>query len=799
MAQNENDEIKDGEQSNSFVDENVASTTVDADTAPTQKEDTLEVLESTEESKEQPSKAGNSHTGDNFAEQVQYINQQLNFSEQSYSVKKFNFAMAHELSVEEEQSYLTGSFLHNDEGDIEAVLQLLRTKHLLVISGEADSGRYALSQFLANKLRGLTEMKHKNLCVPALNDQVRIDIQMLPEEMPFIGGRVIIFKDALSRRNRDIREFLENVPSEFLKKLSAIQCYMIFSIDKRDGLKLEPYLEKLGLCMPMPYLCENKLLDALAKLCKESNLSDTKRKEIVTFARTIPRLHTFITKYLQAVEDGLEVKDAFQRLEDLPRWFLTDLPENFETWHFAFVSALAQCVTKNCDGIPWTEFVALQNALREPLRDVVGEPKRIEQYYRKERLNDDTLLTATTCRIEYDTDTQRDTLRFEDADRAEQLWEIFLLHNRTVLVAILPALIKIATHDSRHTMRIHAARIIGRLGEIDPDAIIYPLIDEWSESENLSRNATLGYLFQGVISSANKTYCKIALTKLDQLANHKKWLHVRAAIIAYKQIGILDLSLSMQKLKQIAVSNLAKDLTKWQDIVREGSKQKNQSKTTFKNSGGNERFFFHAFSHFGLNELAKHLYGNQIERLSPFQYTLTALCISLGPIRVFEELQTWLDSDEGMPMVVILILLLPGGIAWEIEGRVVGTMNLDGENDKDLLYFDLMVYALATEHDAPRKMAVFLEKLFGAFQNIPRDIEIDFMDLFFAHLFTWLRSSLDFDKGREAMEGLFILLLKSKNTKLKTKIREKLQNSLHLEKQDGKFADFHKKVLRESF
>ena len=712
--------------------------------------------------------------GENNSELLQMVNEakyvigEIKLSGEDYKVKPFSFSMASEISLEDDLK-LAADFLPTSGGYVDEWLDLLKQRPVLVIIGDDYSGRYASSRMLAHRLR---EDARETLSIPPLGGNIRIDIGNLIEDSDKYGKRILIFRDALTRNNRDLRDFLKHLDISLFTKLKSCHTYLIFVTQPHALLDFRASLEGLEILVEMPRLDSESLNIVLdrwlksSKVGQEKEFPDEQKSEVISRACSIPRLQRFLKYFEKLIKEGkkLSVAEAFQQFDNLPHWFLVELSEDFEAWCFAFVAALMQC-SADWEGVPWTEFEELKRVLIPSIRSQAGMPRHREQYYHKERLADDTLLVKADCIVKNDPDSVRDVLKFSKPNFAERLWlEVLLRHNRSLLVStILPVLIRLSEQNEAPRLRMHAARIIGRIGEIDYVAIIYPCFEHWSKADNRWQNATVGYLLEGARPSQKTGYWRLCLAHLHQLSRSARDSDVQTAISAYKQIGFFDLSFAMKSLSAIAEYKLADKIGEWQKVLIKLRSQDAHLRNAHKQGEDPLILLLMAYNSLRLTELAFQLFGKHSPLFYALQYNLTALCITISPLEVFDELGEWLEGKRNLRSIVVLILLLPDGIASEIANYPVALPSDKGEEDTESVITNLIVYSLASEDRSVERMIKFLEKVFAALEDndLQADLANYLQNLYFYHLFQWLKSTAGYSKGESVFEELFVLMLRS--------------------------------------
>ncbi|MBZ5494580.1 MAG: hypothetical protein LAO76_26950 [Acidobacteriia bacterium] len=705
----------------------------------------------------------------------------------------------------------------HDELTTSQFISILQESRILIISAEPNSGKSSTAIYLAHRLRLCDpELKEEITQVFPLDAAVQINLAEAVQQEESFCRCVIFFKDFLTGQNRALREFLEGLDQRLAdslcRELKARGSYLIFTTDDHFIESISSQLQALRLCIPLPRLGSAKLSEALNSILKEIQIDVTltqeQRDQVLLYGKTVPRIRRFVREYLSIVVEGKStVERAFSRMDQVSLW-LKYLAADFEAWNVAFVLGLVQPVS-GPQGVPWTEFQELYSALLKPIHKWTGTP---EKYfvYRPERLCDDELLTKARVTIKPSADG-RDMVQFQDQAFLEALWPAFLHQTRRLMTSLLPILRQLAQEENL-SLRIHAARILGRIGEMDPAAIILPLISEWTHANSVRwRQATVGYLFQGIMHSTNETYMSNCLADLERMGQSDDTDEIWTAIAALKQIGILDLPLAMARLKNIAEAKLAVYLSHNDEILRIMQNIEREFKKP--NHTRKEAFQLIAAHEF-LKELGFALLRHHGPVFFAMQYSLVALCLAKGPIEVFTELRKWLRGNEGLRSLVCLLYLQSDGIADELSGFIMTKEEMVAEKREDAkadsaerketrsakkhARANPILTALSQSPDSPVRFAQFLEDIFANFNTVFRMGRTNYLrEAFFNHLRSCVVESGEFPRGRKALEDVFVRLLTSPLVELKMQTMDMFQTNIFLQK-GSREEEFAISVKRKS-
>jgi hypothetical protein len=694
-------------------------------------------------------------------------------------------------------------------------ISVLKETRILVISAEPNSGKTATAIYLARQLRRCdSEIKHDITQVSPLDPTAQIDLTEVVQHDESFCHCVIFFKDFLKDQNRALCEFLKGLDQGVLdslcRELKSRGAYLIFTTDDHFIEPITSQLQALRLCIPLPRLGPDKLGQALDSIMKEmqstGQLTREQREQALSRGKTVPRIRRFVREYLPIVIEGtLTIEQAFDRMDQVSLW-MKYLAADFEAWTVVFVLGLMQLVSSP-QGVSWMEFQELYGALLDPIRKWTGTPEKYFSY-RPERLSDDDLLAK--ARVVINTSTEgRDMAQFQDQAFLKALWPAFLNQTRRLMTSLLPVLRQLAEGEN-FSLRIHAARILGRIGEMDPVSITLPLVSEWAHADSVRRQATVGYLFQGVLHSRRELYISECLASLELMGQSDKTDEVWTAIAALKQIGILDLPLAMAKLKSIAESKLAVYLAHNDEIV--SAIQEIEEEFEKSRPAQNEAVQLIA-AHIFLRELGFALMRHSGPVFFAMQYSLVALCLAKGPIEVFTELRRWLRGNEGLRSLVCLLYLQSDGIADELSGFIMtkeeetnAEKHSNAEaasgkgkvlrSEKNRARANPIVAALTQASDAPERFVQFLEDIFANFNTVFRQGRTNYLrDAFFNHLQSCVVETSEFSRGLKALEDVFVRLITSPLAELKMQTMDMFQTDVFL-KEGSREEEFAINVKR---
>jgi hypothetical protein len=505
-----------------------------------------------------------------------------------------------------------------------------------------------------------------------------------------------------------------------------------------------------------------------------------------------------VQNYLSQIRAGtLQVREAFDRLDNVALRFHGELADDFEAWSCTFVLALALAVRPE-DGIPWTEFEKLRNLLLPSIQARVRGSRRIRPYDR-ESVSDTALLRRTLTVVERDPTTLRDVLKFQDANDAARLWFCILMHNRGLLTEIFPVLLECVKSSDRASveLRIRAAQIIGRIGEIDPVAFTEAAIYHCVRQESMSVRTSPGYMFEGAWSSTDTRYRKHCLIALQDMAQADGSTEggrklIWSAIAACKRLGVLDLPLAMRILQQIAERNLSEPVAD----LRNMSRNLREIEIEFQRRAArkdDDVFDLEVVTQL-IRKWSAEIYNERGTLLFALQYTIVAMCITLDPIDILGHLRRWLTRSDGLRALTALIYLQTGGIA-DALSECQASPDATGNTEAREISVNPLVAALISKPENGQIVAAFLQDVFVCLRDdFPAQALPSMYASFMGHLVSMARQTAHSPQTLLAAENVFVNLLTSRITELKTRILETLRTDGIFRERGSSLETFARKV-----
>ena len=724
--------------------------------------------------------------------------------------------------TKEKQEEIASLFVA-DSSEVERLRRILVEKRILILSGESGLGKATTAIYLGSLVAEQADagdvgaVSHKTYLIPTLERYVKIDLNEICECGDVPSNRFVIFKNALTRCNHDLLGFLtqlnEYSVGQFADRLKKDNSYLIFTVSPSEAAHLQPNLGDKDLHYELKHLSDELLSKGLerklAQLAQSPRIASERltqlqepkqREHLIAGLKTMPRIARFAEYYLRdsgATEVEADLGEAIRRSEDITYWFHHDLISDFDGWCFTLSLGLAHCLN-DAQGVSWVDFEYLRRTVWQCLkRDPELFPPGLNSHdqpvgdflEKPPPLLDDIYLEKSRARVLKDPNSLADLIHFSEGSYSQKLWEILLKHHRRILTLLLPRLCEMAEdhtvkYDSKQ--RALCARIIGRIGEIDPERVSLAVVDRWLNSANVGDRAAIGALYQGILASRDERYRYAFLDLLeslsasgntsgettsdsrsgDQVVAEKGSLLISAeknrlltAISVYSQLGSYDLSLAVKGLAGIAQAKLVPLMEDVQRIGRLIERTRNEFS---QQTSANEALGLLIYQDM-LSDLAARLYAQQGHIFVGVQYALCSLALNTDPVSVFKELRYWIESSNQATGALVALMFLAGnGIAATLESRQVEISNSE-PSLAERKTCNPLIAALTLGQDSVIEMARFLVTIFESFSVkfiFPKEFMRYLRESFLFHLQAWVEESLPIESCRKANENLFAELMR---------------------------------------
>jgi hypothetical protein len=721
-------------------------------------------------------------TQTNLSDGATWIQEQYILQQSKAVVRRFSCGDGLDV-LEDGAQQDTGRF-HAVDGEMETLVTHLTERRVLLLSAERGAGKVSAAICLGRQMRQTQMCSKLTLVSDSLDRQVRIDVRHLAERDKGLAGRLIIFRKPFGRADPELARLFEKTDrpewEQLIARLRQQNAFLVFTADPKDAKALRDRAavqELLRELVPHPRtLLEGGLDDKLQALESGGAAREpldalrAGREPLLASFHFSSSLAEFVDFYVDHYRPDLGLDDAIARFHDSSEWLLQELERDFEFWSFGFTLALAQCV-RDAQGIAWLDFDRLHRRVRQWLRRDLNQRSaaatdadETDDAEIHPALSEAPLLRRCRAEIVKDSSTLGDVIQFRDGAPPQRLWTVILERHRRALTTILPGLRDLAENgaDDLRSLRILAAQILGRIGEVDPHRIILPLLDRWVRSEKGRHHGVVGPLFEGVIGSGSERYRTLCLRHLRQLrrgaasGDKAAVAGMHAAIAAYSWIGDYDLGLAMRELGEIAREHLSPMIGDMQQVGRLLAELEAEFR---KQAGSGEDLDDLLFCHSLLRDLMGLLYKKKGPALLGVQGTLASLCLTTGPIPIFRELKKWIEVGGWKTGVLVALMFLhENGIANVLKASKV---EVGTAGDGPPTVCNPLVTWVAAGPNEVRQTAGFLGELYQSV-TIPHGVDARLQrycrESLQGHLLDWVRDALPVPEYAASMRSLFEVL-----------------------------------------
>lgn len=679
-------------------------------------------------------------------------------------------------------------YVVDDAAAIERVLERLESLRVLLVVGEPHSGRSATALYLATRLAECHDLANETLVVN-VDSHAALDVARLAAEKKRFGDRVTILPEALA--NSAVMTFFKGNErvhwQHFQEKLRNHRSYLILTACRNELTSFrtiaEPHLVLHELRQPGPQL----LIDAFERRLewlagrgldpKRLELARAHRDEIIAELRSIARVCDFIS-FFTSRESELAI--ALREFRDPRQWFNAELEKDVDAWCAAAALTLAQPVTAGA--VAWSDFERLRRIVSERIRsdeEMFPANKETPPSGSAQGLGDRALLESCRAVVEKARSGLGDVVRFSEPSFSQALWNAMLSGHRRVLTRLTQSLRQIAEQDrttARRDVRVLAAQALGRIGDVDPERLVIPLLRHWATGERKQRRF-VGHLLQGIVASGNDASLAATLRELDSLAedvlsaesaSESPSTDVVTIIAAHALLGETRPDLAMKRLGRLAVEHLTPAVEGIQKVERESETLNTRARLRRGKTAN-------ALRRRGqlLAQLAEPVSREQGLALFALARAISGISLSRGDvIEILALTQDWMARGGQRTGVLVALLFLHDGIADAFDDFVENGKRLGVNVPHPILF------ALSLRPGAVDDLASFLADLHAAFHGtftMPASLEKDLEDRFFECLEDWARDSLAHEESRKKMIELHLALTQVRGGELRSDVVEALK------------------------
>jgi len=735
--------------------------------------------------------------GENVSVHENYYKVFIPEAGEEFSIRAFSAEYCTEITPQREID-LNEVFIQ-DEWLTAALVDHLKASRVIILSGPPEIGKKMLALHLAYLVRhGKEQPGRETFLVKPFQRRVNLKLQTVAADEKDFGRRVIIFPQSETDDN-DLLEVFGRLKEfeleEIVRALEKNDSYFLYTVDAPQIKPFRDDLKSLGVMHEIPppsrQMLEMAIEKRVTRLLKGKNVTaeqaeaaqvfvSEEKHQLIERLPRMSRLALLIDRYLLDIVDEnnqLDLLAAIDLVESPEKWFLRDLGRDFEAWCFVFTLGLCQCGPEIA-GVPWLEFDSIRQAISKCLSRELRMWRREQvQPSLPELLDEHALLEKCRAQIVREAGTG-DLVRFVDASYPTKLWRVFTDSNRRILTLILPVLRDLARSNDTQ-IRACAARALGRMGELNPPHIAIAAISEWIDAKPLRQKAAVGYLYEGILASADESYRQVCRTELQHLSL-SKGDELWTAIAVYKQIGRSggeNLTFAISKLGEITERTFAEWLVWEKEIEKE---LENYEKRNQKNL---LELFVAEINEQTLKDLRKimrEVFDEDGRIMLAICYSLVALILEVGAFAVIVELNKWFQQGrKSLACLTSWIFWMEEGIADRLASYRVSVPNpsaLNGEVYDCLPVVAALGFAMQNESQVIRKTTHFLTATYSHFSTFSPRMRQLLKRKFLLHLKQWADNAWAVKEYREVVKELYLELLISSGGDLAQNLRQYITN-----------------------
>ncbi|HEX8455035.1 MAG TPA: hypothetical protein VF647_23355 [Longimicrobium sp.] len=698
-------------------------------------------------------------TGDIEADNVSFStieNQIVHMYRSRTALRDFTCADAQPVSESWEE---TSVWSYEDASEaIDGLVRHLEDQRVLLLDATRGAGRVTASIYVGRRLRERGSCDKPTLLVQSLDRQVRLDLRRVAVADREMRNRMVIFRDTLSRVDKTDHSGWQQL-KEQLRERNA---YVVFITESgeaaRDDLApTRPFVRAL------PRHSRERLEAELEARLREMGRQggdvaeiaaalDARRDWLLGNFTYAPQIAEFVSLYAELNRPALEPEEVWARFCDTGGRLLRNPDGDLDGWSAVLALAVSQCL-RDARGVRWVDFDRLHRHVRDWLRaDLeLRTPRTVEDEGGRVpavpvEFSDEPLLAAAHAEDYVDPATLACMVRFRGGVPPEEVWQALLQRHRRALGTLLPGLRQLAEEGG--DLAVLAAQVIGRIGELDPERIVFPLVSRWMASDHDGLQGAVGALYEGVLGSGSEPYQKLCLHHLHELRCSPAAAGVRlpAIIAAYSWIGDFEPAHAMRELGAMAREHLAPMIA---DVQRLGRLMARVAQKRGQQRSATARAVLQSYQSM-LRDLVTRVYAEKASTYVAIQMTVASLIATRGLRVVLGELRRWVaEGGWQMGVLVAMMFLNEKGIADRLK-KPRGDAGAAGGCNA------MVTWMSEGEHEV-RLAARFLEDLFDSLATpflVETELQRHCAASLREHLTDWVHSALPNPDHAAAMKSL---------------------------------------------
>ncbi|MCG8418040.1 MAG: hypothetical protein MJE77_08880 [Proteobacteria bacterium] len=484
--------------------------------------------------------------------------------------------VVHKLIYEDFHKYARSHFLQQNRQivsnpqDDGKLADKLGSYRITLMIGPAELGKRTIATGTAASLCHNQELKGVLDCKINLEQNVAVDLAALIKDDRF-RDHIVLFKNAFHHQNNDLQEFAREVEDanfqDLCEQLKRRNVFIIFTSDDSKIKNLAASIDRVQVQLQGPDKpARRKFLEdeALRRLAEADSVRAAQESSplsswlgdgvdlVLDKIDTIPKLCRFVRSYFAPLlGNELTVAEAVDHFGNVDSWLLEDKANDLDLLTYATTLTLCS-VSPDLGNPSWYQFDLLRrrvyHCIRRELRQS-GQPR------------DSTSLCVEKQVIEeldavVESELGGGVIRFKQEERAETFWECLLGNGRVLLSTVVPVLNKLLESEYSPLQAL-CARALGRIGQLEPNSLIVPLLANPQGKPAVSDWRSLGALMQGVLASKSTQYIETVLSHYQNVLADEK---VGGAILSLAEIAEISLPRAMNELHTVITTHLVQRL-----------------------------------------------------------------------------------------------------------------------------------------------------------------------------------------------------------------------------------------------
>lgn len=681
---------------------------------------------------------------------------------------------------------------------LEPVVECLERHRVVFVVGERGVGKGALSQVAAGRIVAMDPSVHEALISSGLDRDVRVKLETILERSERFVRRILLFEDAFDGENQDMERFVKRLDEPRLEvleeRLEAVGSYLLLTSeperlhgrgDQLQGLGILTQVSPPGARALLQLLHQRKEIRRFGGHRDNRELDDTveaflesKGEELAGGLRTVPRMVYFVDHLLALVaQNELSIEEAFDRMDGLEHWLLSELPPDLPTWSFVLALVLASTDPRT-RWIPWFPLHYLWREVEDVIDKTLGREKDSGPKPLSRLVVDQRFLSrarAQSRRLDY---PLGEAVRFKDPAIADRLWRALLDPGRSIVSTLLPRL-KQLVGSPDPSISVIAARALGRIGELDPRTLGPGRFEAWFDptetQDRFDRALLLGEMLVGAAGSDDRPYFSGSLEQLQGATGHGSLRKAERALVAFVPLGTEFPESALEILGSLIQRRLSNPEKKAVPLGRK-VQERLDALARSKNPAREDRTV-QLEQMETENAALEVLDDRQRCILGALQFALVGICFGGEPIAVLEAMRRWMRPGipDFAPWIAFLSLRKRGVLGILEDFPLVPPPDDGTIRTSDDRRACSRILLAGDEDEAITVVAEFLEAAYKTCEAFPLTLRSGLRRKLVAVLGGWMKQGASVDLVRPCTIAILARLLDAEDESLRKKVFDLIQ------------------------